>query len=107
MPKVDKYHKPVNPEEISNNIGLYTTKSRRVVIDQELPEVSKFIQSPTGGLVVWVAPNGENNVSYLPAGVPLFLEAIKILTDGLVDGVLESTDPTIISANDLIWYGGR
>lgn len=90
----------LNRTDLNKDVGLYITKSRRVVLDADIGELAIWIKAGTAGDVVYqdVQGGGEAQVWSLEAGEVAPLVFDKILTSATIDGNLEST-----TATNMIW----
>ncbi len=90
--------KKLDPTTPNNDRGLYFGKSRRVILDTPFQETASWIKAGTAGDVVWRNEVGELQIWNLEAGETFPCNAVEIVTNGTVDGTLETT-----GATSLLW----
>lgn len=79
----------------NNEVGLFFTRSRRVVINQSFGELATVIKCSSAGYVVWQNSQlGEVGVWYLESGEIAPIACDKILTSATIDGNIETTTAT-------------
>jgi len=90
----------LNRSDLNTNIGLYITKSRRVVLDADIGRICTWIKCAAAGTVVYQdkVGDGDAEVWDLEAGETAPLVFDRILTSATIDGVTETT-----TATGLIW----
>jgi len=87
--------KKLDPDVINNAIGLYITRSRRVVLDTDFGELATWLKCTTAGTVVWYNENtDETGVWEFEAGEGWPIGCTQILTNAIIDGSPESTTAT-------------
>lgn len=89
--------KKLDPNTRNNDIGLYFTKTRRVVVDQDFGELATWIKAGTAGDVIWYNSfSDETSIINLEAGEPAPIAATKILSAATIDGTPETTTATTL-----------
>jgi hypothetical protein len=90
----------LNRSDLNVNIGLYITKSRRVVLDADIGHACTWIKCSSAGTVVYQdkAGGGDAEVWQLEAGEVAPIVFDRILTSATIDGSTETT-----TATGLIW----
>ena len=85
----------LNTASPNNELGLYFTRSRRVVVGTAFGEMATCIKCSVAGVVVWSnSETGEIGVWSLEAGEFFPVICDKILVSGTVGGVVETTTAT-------------
>ena len=83
----------------NNEVGVYFTKSRRVVVGTSFGELATWIKSGSAGLVVWHnSYTDEYGVWELESGEVAPIACTSIVTSATIDGVLETT-----TATNMLW----
>jgi len=76
----------------NNEIGLFFTKARRVVVGQDFKEMALWIQAGTAGTIVWYNEEiSEYGVLSFEAGESKPIACTKIVSSAVIDGVTETT----------------
>ena len=89
----------LDPSTQNENIGLYISRSRRVVVDTTFGQLATWVKAQTTGDVVWEnSISGEQGIWHLESGETAPLICDKILTNATIDGILETT-----SASGMLW----
>jgi len=89
----------LDPQTGNNDIGLYFTRSRRVVVDAPFGELATWIKAGTAGVVVYRnSLTGEEGLWNLEAGETAPIACTKILASATIDGLSETT-----TAGNMFW----
>jgi len=79
----------------NNEVGLYFTRSRRVVVGTKFSEIATWIKAGTAGDVVWYNSElDEYGIWTLEAGEVAPIACDTIVASHVIDGILETTTAT-------------